>query len=55
MIVRITVHALRAVLEAGLTDHGAPGLRARSRPAYHGAFVLDADGHDLEAVCHRPA
>ena len=33
---------------------GAPGLRAQYHPHYYGAFVLDPDGHNIEAVCHRP-
>lgn len=44
-----------AALEAGATDNGGPGLRAHYHPHYYGAFVLDASGHNLEAVCHQPA
>jgi len=43
----------RAALAAGGTDNGAPGLRAHYHPNYYGAFVLDPDGHNIEAVCHR--
>lgn len=43
-----------AALAAGGTDHGAPGLRPHYHPDYYGAFVLDPDGHNLEAVCHAP-
>lgn len=43
-----------AALAAGATDHGAPGLRAHYHPTYYGAFVLDADGNNVEAVCHGP-
>ena len=43
-----------AALEAGGTDNGAPGLR-QYHPNYYGAFVLDPDGNNVEAVCHRPA
>jgi catechol 2,3-dioxygenase-like lactoylglutathione lyase family enzyme len=39
---------------AGGRDNGAPGLRPQYHPNYYGAFVLDLDGHNLEAVCHRP-
>ncbi|MBF5043395.1 VOC family protein [Aggregicoccus sp. 17bor-14] len=39
----------RAALEAGGKDHGAPGLRDYS-PTYYAAFVLDPDGHNMEAV-----
>jgi catechol 2,3-dioxygenase-like lactoylglutathione lyase family enzyme len=47
-----TFHA--AALAAGGVDHGAPGLRPDYHPNYYGAFVLDPDGHNIEAVCHRP-
>jgi catechol 2,3-dioxygenase-like lactoylglutathione lyase family enzyme len=43
-----------AALAAGGTDNGAPGLRPMYHPDYYGAFVLDADGHNLEACCHHP-
>lgn len=43
-----------AALAAGATDHGAPGLRPIYHPNYYGAFVLDPDGHNIEAVCHSP-
>lgn len=42
----------RAALAAGGRDFGAPGLRPEYHPTYYGAFVLDPDGHDLEAVFH---
>lgn len=44
----------RAALAAGGRDNGAPGIRAIYHPNYYGAFVLDPDGHNVEAVCHRP-
>jgi catechol 2,3-dioxygenase-like lactoylglutathione lyase family enzyme len=44
----------RAALAAGGTDHGAPGLRPHYHSNYYGAFVLDPDGHNIEAVCHEP-
>lgn len=44
----------RAALEAGGRDNGAPGLRPHYHPHYYGAFVLDPDGHNVEAVCHEP-
>jgi catechol 2,3-dioxygenase-like lactoylglutathione lyase family enzyme len=44
-----------AALEAGATDNGAPGVRELYHPAYYGAYVLDPDGNNVEAVCHRPA
>jgi catechol 2,3-dioxygenase-like lactoylglutathione lyase family enzyme len=52
---RAIVDAFHAeALAAGGTDNGAPGLRAEYHPSYYGAFVLDPDGHNIEAVCHRP-
>jgi len=45
----------RAALAAGGRDNGAPGLRPHYHPNYYGAFVLDPDGHNIEAVCHQPA
>jgi len=44
-----------AALAAGGRDNGAPGLRPHYHPDYYGAFVLDPDGHNIEAVCHAPA
>lgn len=44
-----------AALEAGGADNGAPGPRPHYHPNYYGAFVLDPDGHNIEAVCHEPA
>jgi catechol 2,3-dioxygenase-like lactoylglutathione lyase family enzyme len=41
-----------AALAAGGTDHGAPGLRPEYHANYYGAFVLDPDGHNIEAVFH---
>jgi catechol 2,3-dioxygenase-like lactoylglutathione lyase family enzyme len=43
-----------AALAAGGADNGAPGLREIYHPTYYGAFVLDPDGNNIEAVCHRP-
>ncbi len=45
----------REALAAGGTDNGAPGLRPHYHPHYYGAFVLDPDGHNIEAVCHEAA
>ena len=42
----------RAALEAGGTDNGAPGERPHYHPGYYAAFVLDPDGHNIEAVFH---
>jgi catechol 2,3-dioxygenase-like lactoylglutathione lyase family enzyme len=44
----------QAALAAGGKDNGAPGLRAHYHPSYYGAFVIDPDGNNLEAVCHTP-
>jgi catechol 2,3-dioxygenase-like lactoylglutathione lyase family enzyme len=53
---RATVDAFHAAaLEAGGTDNGAPGVREIYHPSYYGAYVLDPDGHNIEAVCHQPA
>jgi catechol 2,3-dioxygenase-like lactoylglutathione lyase family enzyme len=53
---RATVDAFHAAaLEAGATDNGAPGVREIYHPNYYGAFVLDPDGNNVEAVCHVPA
>jgi catechol 2,3-dioxygenase-like lactoylglutathione lyase family enzyme len=43
-----------AAIAAGGTDNGAPGLRPQYHAHYYGAFVLDPDGYNIEAVCHRP-
>jgi catechol 2,3-dioxygenase-like lactoylglutathione lyase family enzyme len=43
-----------AALAAGGVDNGSPGVRAHYHPNYYGAFVLDPDGNNIEAVCHRP-
>lgn len=42
----------KTALEAGGRDNGAPGLRTHYHPNYYAAFVLDPDGHNIEAVCH---
>jgi len=53
---RATVHAFHAAgLAAGGRDNGPPGLRPHYHQDYYGAFVLDPDGNNIEAVCHRPA
>jgi len=52
---RATVRAFhQAALDAGGRDNGPPGLRPQYHPTYYGAFVLDPDGHNVEAVCHEP-
>jgi catechol 2,3-dioxygenase-like lactoylglutathione lyase family enzyme len=42
-----------AGLKAGATDNGAPGLRPDYSPDYYGAFLLDGEGNNVEAVCFR--
>jgi catechol 2,3-dioxygenase-like lactoylglutathione lyase family enzyme len=42
----------KAAMAAGGRDNGPPGLRPHYHPDYYGAFVLDPDGHNIEAVCH---
>lgn len=43
-----------AALAAGAQDNGAPGIREHYHANYYGAFVIDPDGHNIEAVCHDP-
>ena len=45
----------RAAITAGGKDNGKPGMRPHYHENYYGAFVLDFDGHNIEAVCHAPA
>ena len=50
---RATVDAFyEAALGAGGRDNGKPGLRPQYQANYYGAFVLDPDGHNIEAVCY---
>jgi len=44
----------KAAIAAGGKDNGPPGLRPHYHKDYYGAFVLDPDGHNIEAVCHKP-
>ena len=44
----------RAALEAGGKDNGAPGLRPEYHANYYAAFIIGPDGHNIEAVCHKP-
>ena len=41
-----------AAIAAGFKDNGPPGVRSHYHEHYYGAFVLDLDGHNIEAVCH---
>ena len=43
-----------AAIDAGGTDNGAPGPRPVYHEHYYGAYVLDPDGNNIEAVCHQP-
>jgi catechol 2,3-dioxygenase-like lactoylglutathione lyase family enzyme len=53
---RATVDAFYAAgIAAGAKDNGPPGPRALYHPHYYGAYVLDPDGNNIEAVCHSPA
>ena len=53
---RVEVDAFyKAAMAAGGRDNGGPGLRPQYHPDYYGAFVLDPDGNNIEAVCHDPA
>lgn len=42
-----------AAIKAGAKDNGKPGMRTEYSENYYAAFVLDADGHNIEAVCHN--
>jgi predicted lactoylglutathione lyase len=44
----------QAALAAGGKNNGAPGLRPQYHANYYGAFVIGPDGHNVEAVCHKP-
>ena len=43
-----------AALTAGGKDNGLPGIREHYHANYYAAFVLDPDGNNIEAVCHKP-
>jgi catechol 2,3-dioxygenase-like lactoylglutathione lyase family enzyme len=44
----------QAAVAHGGRDNGAPALRPHYHPHYYGAFVIDPDGNNIEAVCHAP-
>ena len=44
----------QAAVAAGGRDNGAPGIR-KYHPGYYGAFVIDPDGNNIEAVHHGEA
>jgi catechol 2,3-dioxygenase-like lactoylglutathione lyase family enzyme len=43
-----------AAMAAGGKDNGPPGLRPHYHETYYAAYIHDADGNNVEAVCHRP-
>jgi len=43
-----------AAMAAGGKDNGPPGLRTHYHESYYAAFVHDADGNNVEAVCQKP-
>ena len=45
----------KAAIAAGGRDNGGPGVRVQYHPTYYGAFMLDPDGNNVEAVCHAAA
>jgi catechol 2,3-dioxygenase-like lactoylglutathione lyase family enzyme len=52
---RATVDAFyEAAIAAGAKDNGPPGVREHYHANYYAAFVHDADGNNIEAVCHTP-
>jgi catechol 2,3-dioxygenase-like lactoylglutathione lyase family enzyme len=52
---RSGVHSFHeTALASGGSDNGAPGIRSDIHEHYYAAFVIDPDGHNIEAVCHRP-
>ena len=44
----------QAAIAAGAEDNGAPGVRRVYHDFYYGAYVLDPDGNNVEAVTHKP-
>ena len=52
---RPTVDAFyQAAIAAGGKDNGKPGLRPHYHRDYYGAFIIDPDGNNIEAVSHQP-
>lgn len=43
----------QTAINAGAKDNGKPGIREMYHENYYGAFILDSDGHNIEAVCHH--
>lgn len=44
----------KVALAAGVKDNAAPSIREIYHPNYYGAFLIDLNGHNLEAACHQP-
>ena len=44
----------KTAMELGAKDNGAPGIREHYHANYYGAFVIDPEGHNIEAVTHAP-
>ena len=51
-IAKRSTNFIRWLFVAGGKDYGKPGLRPEYHENYYGAFVLDPDGHNIEAVCY---
>jgi catechol 2,3-dioxygenase-like lactoylglutathione lyase family enzyme len=52
---RATVDAFHAAaMRAGGVDNGAPGVRSQYHEHYYAAYAFDADGNNIEVVCHEP-
>ena len=50
----MVTHFYHTGLQHGGRDNGSPGLRPDYHEHYYGAFLLDPDGNNVEAVCHQP-
>lgn len=48
------VNFYQAAVRAGGRDNGKPGIRKAYHDHYYGAFILDINGYNIEAVCHQP-
>lgn len=51
---KVVDHFYEQALQHGGKDNGKPGLRVIYHEHYYGAFCIDPDGNDIEAVCHKP-
>ena len=49
------MHFYEAAMASGAKSNGSPGVREIYHSNYYGAFVIDPDGHNIEAVCHKEA